>query len=769
LEMDAIHEEVLGAYLAAVHGMPAATLEELRQVDKQVLGAVPPALIAAERFLPLQIHGGGMVVALAESDPDKRVRRLGVQLGRKIYPRITTDFRLSTLLARYYGIEMPPRFLRLAEKLQARRSTPRLPRISHAPRSGVASGPTPSGGKLPTGERKQGGSVKQMSAASAAVATASGDPTLSWQLSCSPETALGPDPAIVAQALQRADTRDRVLQTLGEFALHCFDFVAVFVVQGEIASGRQAFGAACDREHLQALAIPLDLPSPFAAAWDSGQPILASLQQSKLGRLVAQSLARAPQSPCLVAPVAVRSRVVLLLYADRDGHDIVERDIAPLLLLIPEVGHAFARLIQARKGQSETVETANPRSKGTRGTERYPVVSTAARAPAPATTWTSKHRVPPPQAARKLEPAQPSRPVATSAAPATADPALQSAASPAASASARRDTLLDALKPTATAEAAPQTQLDTVPEAVHAAAPRSAPLAYSSSVIVDMGAAVRTAVQTLCHASRDEAETQVQAVLRLGDAALPMLAQDFPGELWFEQVRDSRPLPRGDDLSALTRALVAFGDTAVPYVMALLERSDSDHRFYATLVAGELLCADLVTPLGARLFDSDPEVAALAIATLRHARMFHTAFGALLRQVRITARSPGKSPQMQLKAIHALGALGDNKALGLLLQLLAEGDKEVARQAQHSLVTLTCHDFGSSQRRWQQWVDRHGTRARLEWLMDALVTTSEQLRSQAGEELQELTRQYFGFHPQLSKREREVIRNKYLAWWQQQG
>jgi hypothetical protein len=63
----------------------------------------------------------------------------------------------------------------------------------------------------------------------------------------------------------------------------------------------------------------------------------------------------------------------------------------------------------------------------------------------------------------------------------------------------------------------------------------------------------------------------------------------------------------------------------------------------------------------------------------------------------------------------------------------------------------------------------HGARHRIEWLIDALTHADEVIRTRAGEELKQLTQQYFGFHPGTTRREREVAQEKYRRWWQTEG
>ena len=86
-----------------------------------------------------------------------------------------------------------------------------------------------------------------------------------------------------------------------------------------------------------------------------------------------------------------------------------------------------------------------------------------------------------------------------------------------------------------------------------------------------------------------------------------------------------------------------------------------------------------------------------------------------------------------------------------------------------SLVQITRQDFGDSIPRWLLWIDDNKDRHRIEWLIDALSHSSETMRREAADELKELTHEYYGYHPSLSKKEREIAQKKYRKWWNAEG
>lgn len=288
------------------------------------------------------------------------------------------------------------------------------------------------------------------------------------------------------------------------------------------------------------------------------------------------------------------------------------------------------------------------------------------------------------------------------------------------------------------------------------------------SVIVDMGDNVRALVDDLAHASPDGETPSIDLLLRLGEAALPVLAQAFPGPLWFDRRGPHRKLPRGRDISGIARGIVAFRDRAAPYVRALLGATVADRRFYALLVASEIPSGVLVEAIAHLAFDADLGIRSLAVEILPKFASFPE-FETQLVSIRRTARIRGKDAERRLQAIALLAALRDGDAVQTLTDLLEEDDVAVRRACHGALVAITCEDLGDSSRRWAAWVERHQKEHRVEWLIEALTGSDDHLRARAGEELKSLTQQYFGYHSGASRREREVVQSKYRSWWESQG
>ena len=283
------------------------------------------------------------------------------------------------------------------------------------------------------------------------------------------------------------------------------------------------------------------------------------------------------------------------------------------------------------------------------------------------------------------------------------------------------------------------------------------------SIIVDFGEDVEQLVAELRGASPDD-DTMIRAVLDLGEVALPVMAREFPGELWFDRHEPYTGIPVGRDLSPLARGFVAFGEGSVPYLIPLLDHEDPDVRYYAAVLASEFVHPDLVRPIGRRLFDEDAGVRASAYRALSVLYACELEFTQLIERLRASARD-GRNLGPQVTSIEALGKLRDADSFEHLVALLDSPESEIVNAAHASLVRLSCQDFGTNKKKWTAWFEKHRADHRVVWLIASLMHPKERLRKRAGEELLHLTQEDFGYGPKKSKKARSAAQRKYHTWW----
>jgi hypothetical protein len=135
----------------------------------------------------------------------------------------------------------------------------------------------------------------------------------------------------------------------------------------------------------------------------------------------------------------------------------------------------------------------------------------------------------------------------------------------------------------------------------------------------------------------------------------------------------------------------------------------------------------------------------------------------------LTRFNPDASPEQRADALRAMGEAGEPATVQELIQGLDDDDERVGVAAHQALVRLTRQDFGRDPRPWLDWWDRNAGRHRIEWLIDALVHNTPDIRAAAGEELRSQSRQYFAYSGDLPLRDRERAQQRYRDWWVTEG
>jgi hypothetical protein len=126
-------------------------------------------------------------------------------------------------------------------------------------------------------------------------------------------------------------------------------------------------------------------------------------------------------------------------------------------------------------------------------------------------------------------------------------------------------------------------------------------------------------------------------------------------------------------------------------------------------------------------------------------------------------------PAVALPALIAIGELRDRLAVPLAIDLVDAEDAELAEVARNALIEITKQDFGGNRRRWRAWLAAHGEEARTDWLFAGLGHKVREIRFAASEELWQITGEYFGYHYDSPRREREQARDRWRDWWRQHG
>jgi hypothetical protein len=192
-------------------------------------------------------------------------------------------------------------------------------------------------------------------------------------------------------------------------------------------------------------------------------------------------------------------------------------------------------------------------------------------------------------------------------------------------------------------------------------------------------------------------------------------------------------------------------------------------RAWATRLLGEMPNEDAARAIVRRFVDDEQEVRRAALAAGRlmqssaEARsMIHIGLAELL--------GDASRPEHQRHAlIEAIADLRDGRAIPTVLRLLEDRSSDIVRSAHWALVVLARQDYGRSAAAWEEWWRQNASRHRIEWLIDALLHESAEIRRAAGDELKSTTKEYFGYYDDLPVAERQKAQNRYREWWETKG
>lgn len=758
LELGGVAENVLVSYSAAVAGVAPASSGDAMYPESAALESLPVELALKHSLVPLAVRDGALHVGTSKPIEQLVLDELEHETGLRIAPRWLLEVRLEGALLAHYGREPSARSAALLQRLDSEDAGALRTVIAISTRPGATSLAPETQARIDAALAPQASQSTLVGTASPAapqtpegpraVVPSESSTLLGDRRSSMPPAALS-SPTIRAQ-LEQCETRDEVLASLVAFAQQFFSYVVLFGVHDEVAEGRDAFGAGASLEKVKSLRVPLT-SGMLARARRTSAPCFGRLDDDESDRKLASELGRDGRHSSVALPIALRGRVILLLWGDCGGDPLELSTLGELLAMTGAFADALERLIVKKKARESEISmlvtrpgdapspllaAANPRLTATpvSTTSPRPFSQVAASVPPP----TFSDFVPDLKPARRVDPrreddsttedevVRPSSPPRPSRVP---WPSL-----PPSSMSLRATDML------------------------------------GRSIIVDMGEDVEQWVERLTSASPEMVDAITPTLLDLGERSLPALVQRFPGPLWVApgELLSRTKLVSSRDLGPVPRALSVFRLRAASYVVPLIEVDDAMTRTIALLVSADIAHPMLVPAIGRRLLDVDFEVATLATRILpRFARA--PEYQTLLLNLRESARNPALNVEVRKRSVWALAELRDTGAMTLFMELLESGDEDLVLFAERALIDVAKQDFGKARKRWETWHAAHGSKHRVEWLIEALLHADERVRSEAATELKRISQEYFGFHPSAPRKERERVHKRYVEWWNSEG
>ena len=405
LEMGLVDETRVLEMIARLAGLRAVGKADIDRVDPTTTAIFPRRLAEKHGFLPIELHGRRLSVALAGAPDIALLDEIGFTLSVYVRPVMTTEARIAYGLCRLYGTPLSPRMESLLALLgedpgaiaeSARTtSTLRAPTAA-APRAATDETWQAKGEPvrldtafLPAPLALEGTDVSGWEVVDAGQAAAV-DTTVLHVPPTAPARAAGemleggashadahptmwrPDEADPEERrIEEARRRDRVLWTVDDaiaelaltgdrdgmldvllrFAYRRLQAAAVFVLHRGVKAAFQGWDIIDPvlwRSDVEAISIPATGPHVLAQVVSMRSPFLGPMRRDDP---LARALGRHPRAIVLV-PVLVGEHLVAVVYGDCGARSIPPSSLAELHMVAPRLGKALGNLIVRKKREA---------------------------------------------------------------------------------------------------------------------------------------------------------------------------------------------------------------------------------------------------------------------------------------------------------------------------------------------------------------------------------------------------------------------------------
>lgn len=156
------------------------------------------------------------------------------------------------------------------------------------------------------------------------------------------------DPTEAAARIDAAMTRDEVVAAVLALGRCYFRRVVFFIVREPWMLGWDGIGEGMDRARAAALRVPLDLPSVFQGVTRNRTMFVGRPGPEEANRAFLEAIGKKPGTTAAVFPVALKGRVVNLMWGDSGSAGAARGDLGQLLAHMQKIPRAYLRIIRAR-------------------------------------------------------------------------------------------------------------------------------------------------------------------------------------------------------------------------------------------------------------------------------------------------------------------------------------------------------------------------------------------------------------------------------------
>ena len=381
-EMGLIDLETLTAYLGLELGIPIASGATIDRAKRSAVRLLAPYQASRYRCIPIVVQDRQLIVAVVDPHDMESLDELSKLTGYRIIPRVAPEIRINYYLERYYGIQREARYATLADKprgnpkvtplslpamplpglppkhahpIDAPNAAPPLRRIRAEPPPPV---PSITRGETEELELHADDLLEELeedsSEAAEAVPTTSdsnSDKTTPQRITEAYEAI---DLERALEQLSKANNRGDIANAVMSHAVHLFETCVLMVVRDHMAFGWKGHGPHLDSDRVEALLIPLEVPSIFHTAVRGDLLYSGNVPRGTLHDYLYRVLRADIPNIATVGVVAIGKRVVNLVYGHcAPGTDPTQDQIAGLDQVCRAGTAAYVRLIARSKKHSK--------------------------------------------------------------------------------------------------------------------------------------------------------------------------------------------------------------------------------------------------------------------------------------------------------------------------------------------------------------------------------------------------------------------------------
>jgi len=156
------------------------------------------------------------------------------------------------------------------------------------------------------------------------------------------------DAATAAQRIEAATTRDEVAESVIALCHRYFRRVLFFIVREPWLIGWSGLGEGVDQGLVASLRIALDQPSVFRTVTRDKTVFVGRFGPEPENERFLKTLGKRPGTNAFLFPIAVKTRVVNLVYGDAGASGNVKARLGELLVLLQRAPRAYVRIIRQR-------------------------------------------------------------------------------------------------------------------------------------------------------------------------------------------------------------------------------------------------------------------------------------------------------------------------------------------------------------------------------------------------------------------------------------